>query len=139
METLGHFISSHNFRPIGHSHRPDWKLSPLQALFLIFVANLLAPSALPHVFRRGRDLPFNRMFMCFGVAGVVSELAVYNGVGLLEYAILPRRLVPQLPELVKTNVNNEAVRSLKTKEVIFRTGAKAVRHLKTKDLFSVMP
>src|SRR3954447_14652845 len=69
MEFLSRLLSDNGFMPHGHCYLWDPNLLRLHAIsdFLIAAAYFSIPFTLLHFVRRRKDLPFNWMFICFGV------------------------------------------------------------------------
>jgi len=69
MEFLKLLLTSSDFMPHGYCYRWIPGLVWLHVISgsLIIPAYLTIPFTLVHIARRRKDLPFNRMFLCFGI------------------------------------------------------------------------
>ena len=69
METLKAFLSSNDFMPHGYCYMWNTKLVWLHVISdsLIALAYLSIPITLVYFIRKRRDVPFNWVFLCFGV------------------------------------------------------------------------
>jgi two-component system, NtrC family, sensor kinase len=69
MSFLSHLFSDDGFMPHGHCYLWNPALIRLHLIsdFLIAAAYFTIPFTLIHFVRKRRDLPFNWMFVCFGV------------------------------------------------------------------------
>jgi PAS domain S-box-containing protein len=84
MEFLKWLFTPGNFMPHGYCYRWVSGLVWLHAISdsLIFLAYMSIPFTLIHIARRRKDLPFNWIFMCFGVfivaCGLTHAMEVWN-------------------------------------------------------------
>ena len=142
MGILRHLSSPNNFMPHGYCYLWNWKLILLHAVSdsLIFLAYLSIPITLLYVVRRRRDLPFNWMFLCFGVfivaCGLTHALEVWTlwypdywlagavkavtAVASVTTAILLVRLVPQALALPGPEAFRAEIDFRKREEMKFR-------------------
>src|SRR5438477_11129245 len=69
MDFLTRLFGQNGFMPHGHCYRWDPSLIRLHLIsdFLISAAYFTIPFTLVHFVRKRRDLPFNWMFLCFGI------------------------------------------------------------------------
>ncbi|HYL10853.1 MAG TPA: diguanylate cyclase [Candidatus Acidoferrales bacterium] len=76
MEFLNHFFSSGDFVPHGTCFLWNWRLILLHVTSdgLIALAYMSIPIALVRIVRKRKDLPFNWMFLCFGLFIVACGL-----------------------------------------------------------------
>ena len=134
MEFLKWLFTPGNFMPHGYCYRWVPGLVWLHVISdsLIFLAYMTIPITLVHIVRRRKDLPFNWIFVCFGVfivacglthamevwnlwhatywlAGLVKALTAAASIGT---AILLVQLVPQALKLPSLNVLHEANETL---------------------------
>jgi hypothetical protein len=140
METPRHFLSSNPFMRLRQCGLWDWEPILLPAVFtLMFRADLPVPFSPAHSFLCTRDLPFNRlafnrMFVCLGVASVVSWPIAYKEAGSLELRNPDAAFRRFSHDLAKTKINERSRQVVENKGNLFWVGVKAVRYLKMKDL-----
>ena len=137
MELLRRFFSDDGFMPHGHCYLWDPNLIRLHAIsdFLIAAAYFTIPFTLIGFVRRRKDLPFNWMFVCFGVfiiaCGMTHVMEIWTlwrpyywvsgfvkvvtAAASVPTAILLIRLVPQALQIPGPSklreVNHELVRA----------------------------
>jgi PAS domain S-box-containing protein len=135
MEFLKWLITPGNFMPHGYCYRWVPGLVWLHAISdsLIFLAYMTIPVTLVRIARRRRDIPFNWMFLCFGVfivaCGLTHAMEVWNlwhamywlagllkaltAVASVATAILLIQLAPQVIKIPSINDLNEAIEAQK--------------------------
>jgi PAS domain S-box-containing protein len=136
MEFLQRFLTSGDFMPHGYCYRWLPSLVWLHGIsdLLIFLAYMTIPITLVYIVRRRKDLPFNWMFVCFGVfivaCGLTHLLEVWNlwhamywlaglakavtAAASIGTAILLIQLVPQalrIPSIESLRTANETLTS----------------------------
>jgi len=84
MEFLKWLFTPGNFMPHGYCYRWVPGLVWLHVISdsLIFLSYMTIPITLAHIVRRRKDLPFNWMFVCFGIfivaCGLTHAMEVWN-------------------------------------------------------------
>ena len=134
MELLHRFLSEDGFMPHGHSYLWQPSLIKLHVIsdFLIAAAYFTIPFALIHFVRRRKDLPFNWMFVLFGIfiiaCGMTHVMEIWTlwkphywlsgavkaitAIASVPTAILLMRLIPQALKIPGPNIleaTNEAL------------------------------
>ena len=134
MEFLRWLVSSGGFMPHGYCYRwvPGLVWFHVISDSLIFLAYMTIPFTLIHIVRRRKDLPFNWIFVCFGIfivaCGLTHLMEVWNlwhatywlaglvkavtAVASVVTAILLIQLVPQALNLPTLNDLQEATKKL---------------------------
>jgi PAS domain S-box-containing protein len=135
MEVLQRFLTSGDFMPHGYCYRWVPSLVWLHGIsdLLIFLAYMTIPITLVYIVRRRKDLPFNWMFVCFGVfivaCGLTHILEVWNlwhamywlagvakavtAAASIGTAILLVQLVPQALKIPSVGALHDANETLK--------------------------
>jgi PAS domain S-box-containing protein len=134
MKFLIWLVTSGNFMPHGYCYRWQPELVWLHAISdsLIFLAYMTIPITLLRIARVRKDIPFNWVFMCFGVfivaCGLTHAMEVWNlwhamywlagmakaltALASIATAILLVRLVPQILRIPSANALHEANEAL---------------------------
>jgi len=149
MSYIAHLFSTQGFMPHGHCYlwRPEIVWLHVISDSLIFLAYVSIPATLVYFVRRRKDLPFDWMFLCFGVfivsCGLTHAMEVWTlwnpsywlsgGVKVVTAAasvctaVLLMRLVPSALALPSPSDLRRVMAALAVSESRFRAAAEGSR------------